>query len=68
MFDVVTETTDEVMAGIVEVKAEGDDDLARFVDLSLFGDVVSLFMAEHEGVDPGPAPTVDEALGEAGAS
>ncbi len=33
MFDVVTETTDEVMAGIVEVKAEGDDDLARFVDL-----------------------------------
>jgi glucose/mannose-6-phosphate isomerase len=64
MFDVVSQATDEVMAGIVEVKAEGDDDLARFVDLTLFGDVVSLYLAEREGVDPGPVPTVDEALGE----
>jgi glucose/mannose-6-phosphate isomerase len=68
MFDVVTQATDEVMAGIVEVKAEGDDDLARFVDLALFGDVVSLYLAEREGVDPGPVPTVDEALGEVRAS
>ncbi len=68
MFDVVTEATDEVMAGIVEVRAEGDDDLARFVDLALFGDVVSLYLAEREGVDPGPVPTVDDAVGETQAS
>jgi glucose/mannose-6-phosphate isomerase len=68
MFDVVTQWTDEVMAGVVEVKAEGDDDLARFVDLALFGDVVSLHLAEREGVDPGPVPAVEDALGEPGAS
>ncbi len=63
MFDVVTQMTDEVMAGIIEVKAEGDDELARFVDLVLFGDVVSLYLADREGVDPGPVPTVDDAIG-----
>ena len=68
MFDVVTQVTDEVMAGIIEVKAEGDDDLARFMDSALFGDVVSLHLAEREGVDPGPAPTVDDAIGGAGPS
>jgi glucose/mannose-6-phosphate isomerase len=62
MFEVVTEKVDEVMACIVEVRAEGGDDLARFLDLALFGDVVSLHIAEREGVDPGPVPTVEDAL------
>jgi glucose/mannose-6-phosphate isomerase len=62
MFEVVTEKADEVMAIILEVHAQGDDGLARFLDLALFGDVVSLQLAEREGVDPGPVPTVDDAL------
>jgi glucose/mannose-6-phosphate isomerase len=62
MFEVVTEKADEVMATILQVQAEGEDGLARFLDLALFGDVVSLHLAAREGVDPGPVPTVDDAL------
>jgi glucose/mannose-6-phosphate isomerase len=68
MFEVVAEKVDEVMAAIVEVRAEGHDDLARFLDLALFGDVVSLHLAEREGVDPGPVPTIEDALGDVGAT
>jgi glucose/mannose-6-phosphate isomerase len=68
LFEVVTDKADEVMADIVEVRADGDDDLARFLDLALFGDVVSLHMAEREGVDPGPVPTIEDALDAAGKS
>ena len=53
--------TDEVMADVFEVQGEGDDDLARFFDLALVGSLVSLHLAAREGVDPGPAPAVDEA-------
>jgi glucose/mannose-6-phosphate isomerase len=62
MFELVTEKVDEVMATILEVQAEGHDGLARFLDLALFGDVVSLHLAAREGVDPGPVPTIDDAL------
>ena len=40
---------------------EGDDDLCRFFDLALLGELVSLHLAAREGVDPGPTPVVDEA-------
>jgi glucose/mannose-6-phosphate isomerase len=60
-FDGVRAATDEVMADVFEVRAEGDDDLARFFDLTLVGSLVSLHLAAREGVDPGPVPTVDEA-------
>jgi glucose/mannose-6-phosphate isomerase len=53
------------MANVIPVWAEGDDDLARFFDLALFGDLVSLHMAGREGTDPGPVPaltTVESAL------
>ncbi len=53
--------TDEVMADVLEVRAEGDDDLGRFFDLALLGELVSLHLAGHEGVDPGPAPAVEDA-------
>ncbi len=33
----------------------------RFFDLALLGELVSLHLAAHEGVDPGPAPAVEEA-------
>jgi glucose/mannose-6-phosphate isomerase len=55
-FDLVVEATDEVMANVLPVWTEGDDDLARFFDLTFFGDLVSLHMAGREGIDPGPAP------------
>ncbi len=60
-FDAVRAATDEVMADVFEVRAEGNDDLARFFDLTLVGSLVSLHLAAAEGVDPGPVPAVDEA-------
>jgi glucose/mannose-6-phosphate isomerase len=59
-FDLVVEATDEVMANVLPVWAEGDDDLARFFDLALFGDLVSLHMAGREGIDPGPVPALSD--------
>jgi len=59
--DAVQAATDEVMADVFEVRAEGDNDLTRFFDLTLVGSLVSLHLAAREGVDPGPVPTVDEA-------
>ena len=43
------------------MQGEGDDELSRFFDLTLVGSLVSLHLAAHEGVDPGPVPAVDEA-------
>jgi glucose/mannose-6-phosphate isomerase len=56
-FELVVAATDEVMAEVIPVWAEGDDDLARFFDLALFGDFVSLYLAGREGIDPGPVAT-----------
>jgi hypothetical protein len=63
LFSAVRAATEEVMADVLEVPAEGDDDLARFLDLVLLGELVSLELATREGVDPGPVPAVDEAHG-----
>ena len=60
-FDAVRAATDEVMADVLEVRGEGDDELKRFFDLALVGSLVSLHLAAREGVDPGPVPAVDEA-------
>ena len=57
----MTAATDEVMAAVLEVEAVGDDDLTRFFDLALVGQLVSLHLAAQEGVDPGPTPAIDEA-------
>ncbi len=61
LFAAVRAATDEVMADIFEVQGEGDDDLTRFFDLVLLGQLVSLHLAAREGVDPGPVPAVEEA-------
>jgi glucose/mannose-6-phosphate isomerase len=55
-FELVVDATDEVMANVIAVWTEGENDLARFFDLALFGDLVSLHMAGREGTDPGPVP------------
>ncbi len=67
LFEAVRAATDEVMADVVEVAGEGVDDLCRFLDLSLMGQLVSLHLAGREGVDPGPVPAVDEARASPGA-
>ncbi|MGH9055787.1 MAG: SIS domain-containing protein, partial [Acidimicrobiales bacterium] len=57
-FELVSEILREVVAGVVEVRAEGDGDLAQLLDLVIFGDYVSLWMAAEAGVDPGPVPVL----------
>ncbi len=59
-FDLVADQMGEVVAGMEEVRAEGEGDLAQLLDLVFQGDVCSLHLAEQEGLDPGPAPAVDE--------
>ena len=51
---------DEVVAGVDEVRAEGEGELAQLLDLILVGDFVSLHMAAQEGIDPGPIPVLDD--------
>jgi glucose/mannose-6-phosphate isomerase len=53
-FAFLIEQMDEVMADALEVWAEGGDDLGRFLDLVLFGDLVTLHLAGREQIDPGP--------------
>lgn len=57
-FELVAELMDEVVAGIHEVQAEGEGDLAQLLDLILFGDFFSLHLAYQEGIDPGPVPAL----------
>ena len=59
-FDLVADVLREVMADVVEVRAEGEGDLAQLLDLALVGDFVSLHLAGHEGIDPGPVPVLDD--------
>jgi glucose/mannose-6-phosphate isomerase len=65
-FALVEDLVLEIVADIVEVRAEGDGVLAQFFDLVITGDFVSLHMAGQQGVDPGPVPVlteIKEALG-----
>ncbi|HMD46416.1 MAG TPA: SIS domain-containing protein [Acidimicrobiales bacterium] len=59
-FALVAELLDEVVADVVEVVAAGHGGLARLFDLVLVGDAVSLHLAAHDGIDPGPAPAVTD--------
>lgn len=59
-FDLVFQMIDEVVAGIAQIEARGDGQLAQLLDLILVGDLVSLQLALNEGIDPGPAPALDE--------
>jgi glucose/mannose-6-phosphate isomerase len=58
-FAVVRELTDEVVADVDEVRAEGDGALAQLLDLVLLGEVVALHLAFLADVDPGPVPALD---------
>ena len=59
-FELVSEVLREVVADVVEVRAQGEGDLAQLLDLVLVGDFVSLYLAAQQGVDPGPVPVLDQ--------
>ncbi len=59
-FEVVTEMVRDRVATVVSCQAEGEGPVAQMFDLMMLGDAVSLELAALEGVDPGPAPAVDE--------
>jgi glucose/mannose-6-phosphate isomerase len=59
-FGLIEDIVREVVAGIEEVRAEGDGRLAQLFDLIIFGDFVSLHLADQEGLDPGPVPVLSE--------
>jgi glucose/mannose-6-phosphate isomerase len=63
-FELVSALLGEVVAGVEEVRAEGEGDAAQLLDLIFQGDVCSLHMAEQEGLDPGPAPATDQLVAE----
>ena len=56
----------EVFAGVEDVIAQGEGDLAQLFDLILQGDVCSLHLAEQEGIDPGPTWALDAMKGALG--
>jgi glucose/mannose-6-phosphate isomerase len=58
-FDQVDALTQEVVAEIVTVEAQGDGTLAQLLDLVYVGDLTAVELALAEGVDPGPAPAVE---------
>jgi len=60
LFESVRAATEEVMADVLEVWADSQNDLGRLFELALLGELVSLELAAREGVDPGPAPAVEE--------
>jgi glucose/mannose-6-phosphate isomerase len=59
-FELVSEILGGDVADRIEVRAEGDGDLAQLFDLVLFGDYVSLWMAAEAGIDPGPVDVLVE--------
>ncbi|MHB8439520.1 MAG: bifunctional phosphoglucose/phosphomannose isomerase [Acidimicrobiales bacterium] len=59
-FSFVSDLLREVVADVIDVRAEGEGELAQLLDLILIGDFVSLHLAAAAGVDPGPIPVLDE--------
>ena len=59
-FPVTAEMEKEVVSECYEIKAKGDSIFAQILDLVLFGDFTTLFMADMAGVDSGPIPAIDE--------
>ena len=59
-FEIINDICAEIVGDIHTVEAKGDSAFAQLMDLTFFGDVVSLYVAEQAGVDPGPVPILDE--------
>lgn len=48
------------VSGVVEVRAQGEGELAQLLDLMMVGDAVSLHLAAQDGIDPGPVTVLEE--------
>lgn len=59
-FALIAEALDGAVSGVEEVWAEGEGSLAKALDLAMFGDFTSTYLAYELGVDPGPVPLLDE--------
>jgi glucose/mannose-6-phosphate isomerase len=53
-FEITADLVRRWAATVVEVRAQGEGDLAQLFDLTYFGDYVSLWLAADAGIDPGP--------------
>jgi glucose/mannose-6-phosphate isomerase len=53
-FEITADLVRPWVASVVEVRAQGEGELAQLLDLTYFGDYVSLWMAADAGIDPGP--------------
>ena len=58
-FELVADQVAEAVAGTLEIRAEGEGDVAQLLDLVFQGDICSLHLADQEGLDPGPSPAID---------
>jgi glucose/mannose-6-phosphate isomerase len=58
-FELVADQVAEAVAGTLEIRAEGEGDVAQLLDLIFQGDICSLHLADQEGLDPGPSPAID---------
>jgi len=56
---VAGELTQEVVADVLTVEAEGTSPLAQLFDLMIIGDCVSIELALQRGVDPGPIDALE---------
>ena len=69
-FDFLDDHLSDSVREVYEVRAGGEGPIAQIMDLMLFGDFVSIHLAAHRGIDPGPVPAIAElkaVLGGAGA-
>jgi len=53
-FEITAELIRPWVADVVEVRAQGEGELAQLLDLAYIGDYVSLWLAANAGIDPGP--------------
>ena len=53
-FEIAAELARPWVSDLIEVRAQGEGDLAQLLDLIYVGDYVSLWLAAGAGVDPGP--------------
>jgi glucose/mannose-6-phosphate isomerase len=58
-FALTAEISDEIVADVHTVTAEGEGPMAQLFDLIVQGDFVTLELAVQSGVDPGPIPVLD---------
>ena len=59
-YEITADFIDPNVAEAIEVRAQGEGELAQFFDLALVGDFVSLHLAGGYGVDPGPIGVLNE--------